>query len=62
MSCCPPGSWGELKPDPEYVCKGVVEKVSGLDIYKVGKSDKVRYQWLYKLRNLCMDVIICFSA
>ena len=32
--CCPAGSWGELK-NPDYVPKGVVEKVGELDIYKV---------------------------
>ena len=39
MACCPPGSWGELKPDADYENKGAVEKLSGLDIYVTGKME-----------------------
>jgi len=39
MSCCPAESWGELK-NTDYKAKGVVDKVDGLDIYRVGSSDK----------------------
>jgi hypothetical protein len=33
-SCCPSGSWGELK-NPDYVPKGIVEKSGDIDIYRV---------------------------
>jgi len=39
MSCCPPGAWGKLEYN-DYTPKGVVEKVDGLDIYKVGEGEK----------------------
>jgi len=41
MSCCPPGSWGELKPTESYVNKGVVETLEGgLEVYRVGKGER----------------------
>lgn len=38
-SCCPSGSWGELK-NPNYVAKGQVDEVDGLSLYRVGNSSK----------------------
>ena len=34
-SCCPPGSWGALKADPDYVDRGVVEKLGDLEVYRL---------------------------
>ena len=39
-SCCPPGAWGKLERNMNYVDKGVVERVDDLDLYRVGKSNK----------------------
>ena len=39
MSCCPEGSWAELKSD--YKCLGEEVELEGIKIYKVGEgSDK----------------------
>ena len=38
MSCCPPGAWGELKPDADYKEKGSVEKLGDLPVYVTGKA------------------------
>jgi len=40
MACCPPGAWGELKPDADYKAKGAVEKLDGgLEVYVTGKAE-----------------------
>ena len=40
MACCPPGAWGELKPDADYKNKGAVEKLDGgLEVYVTGKAE-----------------------
>ena len=40
MACCPPGAWGELKPDADYKTKGAVEKLDGgLEVYVTGKAE-----------------------
>ena len=40
-SCCPSDSWGKLD-NPDYEPKGVVENIpaTGIDVYRVGESDK----------------------
>ena len=42
MACCPPGAWGELKPDADYKNKGTVEKLDDLEIYVTGKTESAR--------------------
>ena len=42
MACCPPGSWGELKPDADYKTKGAVENLDGLDVYVTGNRESAR--------------------
>jgi len=42
MACCPPGAWGELKPDADYKNKGTVEKLDGIDIYVTGKTESAK--------------------
>ena len=42
MACCPPGAWGELKPDADYKNKGSVEKLDGLEIYVTGKKESAK--------------------
>ena len=41
-SCCPPGSWGALKPDADYKDKGAVERLDGLEIYVTGNTESTR--------------------
>ena len=44
MACCPPGSWPELKKDPEYKDKGTVDVVRPLE------NPKLQSMSLYFLR------------
>lgn len=38
-SCCPEGSWPALKVD--YVPKGKIFQLQGVDVYHVGESNRV---------------------
>jgi len=50
MSCCPPGSLGNLKLEG-YTPKGVVETVDDLDLYRVGSGEKCII-WNYDIFGL----------
>ena len=52
MSCCPDGAWKNLN-NKDYKPKGVIDRVdaTGLDIYRVGNSEKCLI-WNYTIFGL----------
>ena len=52
MSCCPDGAWTNLN-NKDYKPKGVIDRVdaTGLDIYRVGNSEKCLI-WNYTIFGL----------
>jgi len=47
MSCCPAGSWPELKTD--YSPKGKVKSLDGIDVYYVGEGNSKCILWNYDI-------------